>query len=388
MSEKSKLVNQKNRLVYFVFAFAALVLIFFMQSCTWMLPPAQVPPMADKDHDGIADKRDNCPNVYNPDQADSDRDVSSNMPAPDGFGDACDNCPRVPNSDADKDGVADSCPYVRESVAKVAGNLVKICFEYDGPVPAYLIKPDCFNTTITCKDKEGKILPPRYRIPPPYGIVIEKDGTPGGSVIYIPKAGSRKSYEVCVTCDLLDLYHPKVLASAKTLKCEATYANYIQDPDLNPATLKCDDPKGECIDIWTGAVTSDPFSVQYVKIHIKPDSDPSGINIKEGGVVSVAINGSGGFEVRAVDPESVLLGTKPRWEAGKRPTPIDGCPARKWWSRDWQPDGFQDLILLFETSCLRDTAGVTVDTTELTLIGNTVDRIPVMGRDKTVRVHK
>lgn len=45
-------------------------------------PPVKVPPPPpDRDHDGIPDFRDNCPDVYNPDQADSDHN---------GIGDACD----------------------------------------------------------------------------------------------------------------------------------------------------------------------------------------------------------------------------------------------------------------------------------------------------------
>ncbi len=44
-------------------------------------PPKVVPPPPDQDHDGIPDFRDNCPAVYNPDQADSDHN---------GIGDACD----------------------------------------------------------------------------------------------------------------------------------------------------------------------------------------------------------------------------------------------------------------------------------------------------------
>jgi hypothetical protein len=44
-------------------------------------PPKVVPPPPDKDHDGIPDFRDNCPAVYNPDQADADHN---------GMGDVCD----------------------------------------------------------------------------------------------------------------------------------------------------------------------------------------------------------------------------------------------------------------------------------------------------------
>jgi hypothetical protein len=57
----------------------------------------------DPDNDGIFDPADNCPTVYNPDQADSDND---------GFGNACDNCPAVCNPqqlDADVDTLGDLC---------------------------------------------------------------------------------------------------------------------------------------------------------------------------------------------------------------------------------------------------------------------------------------
>lgn len=58
---------------------------------------------ADSDSDGVVDRFDNCPTVYNPDQADSDSD---------GVGDACDNCRFTANADqldTDGNGVGDAC---------------------------------------------------------------------------------------------------------------------------------------------------------------------------------------------------------------------------------------------------------------------------------------
>jgi len=56
----------------------------------------------DSDGDGVG-RSDNCPDVANADQADTDGD---------GFGDACDNCPNLANedqADLDDDGVGDVC---------------------------------------------------------------------------------------------------------------------------------------------------------------------------------------------------------------------------------------------------------------------------------------
>jgi Ca2+-binding RTX toxin-like protein len=69
----------------------------------------------DTDGDGTVDPSDNCPEVDNPDQADSDTDglgdVCDEDPEGDGFG-AGDNCPAVDNAgqeDTDGDGMGDFC---------------------------------------------------------------------------------------------------------------------------------------------------------------------------------------------------------------------------------------------------------------------------------------
>ncbi|MBF0433511.1 MAG: thrombospondin type 3 repeat-containing protein [Fibrobacteria bacterium] len=74
----------------------------------------------DIDIDSIHDASDNCPNVYNPGQDDTDGD---------GVGNACDNCPGSANADqadSDGDGVGDICVYAdtvdNDSVPDVSDN--------------------------------------------------------------------------------------------------------------------------------------------------------------------------------------------------------------------------------------------------------------------------
>jgi len=85
----------------------------------------------DKDKDGILDKEDNCPKIFNPDQKDLDGDW---------VWDACDNCKNIDNpkqidkdknwvwdmcEDADKDGYIwyqDNCPYISNPDQKDSNN--------------------------------------------------------------------------------------------------------------------------------------------------------------------------------------------------------------------------------------------------------------------------
>jgi hypothetical protein len=77
-------------------------------SCGWPgcypTPVDFSPECADTDEDLVCDDEDNCPDLFNDDQADADGDS---------IGDACDSCPRDPFNDEDADGVCgdvDACP--------------------------------------------------------------------------------------------------------------------------------------------------------------------------------------------------------------------------------------------------------------------------------------
>ncbi len=73
----------------------------------------------DFDADGVPDSTDNCPTVFNPDQADADNDGVGDCCDPDApdqdnddVSNSCDNCPTVYNpsqADTDLDGIGDAC---------------------------------------------------------------------------------------------------------------------------------------------------------------------------------------------------------------------------------------------------------------------------------------
>jgi len=170
----------------------------------------------DTDGDGICDVFDNCPQVYNPDQADSNND---------GLGDACSGGPDTEYTlDPPK-------PVVYGSNDAM---LTTTFCNYTGQ-DIVTPRPDCIsNTTFTLTDSDGIIVLPIDRIRTAYAI-----NTPGPKSDVITIAN-----ETCIKldCPLSELFPPEadILIPGNYL-VKGTFSNYIQVPSQN---------------LWMGAIKS------------------------------------------------------------------------------------------------------------------------------------
>jgi hypothetical protein len=353
----------------------------------------------DTDNDGVADGCDNCPTVFNPSQEDRDRD---------GFGTACDYCPQQAGSDGDGDTWADRCgtEILAQTDSSVSGSILTTTTTWTGG-PAYWIPPDCDNTLIlccrdSCLDADGRlieenILPRNCIRQAPYQVNVTEDpatpgfGMPSGDLVPVVD-GTVVTNE----CDLLDLYNPAVLSQAS--ECTALYMNWTEDRDLDYETGECP-PDTICVDpndtggpVFIGASKADPAPVPIIAVtlDVKPGSDPSSFNINAGGVVPVAINGTENFDpdpATTVDTAILLLGADLKTGVG--------CLPVKDTYKDWNGDGNMDLVVHYDTTCLKDTADVNVNTTALFISGATygdpasgIDPVSIFGADLTVHVNE
>jgi Concanavalin A-like lectin/glucanases superfamily/Thrombospondin type 3 repeat len=330
---------------------------------------------ADADGDGIQDNVDNCPDRYNPDQADSDRD------GPDGVGDACDNCPLVSNPDQTFAGVGDglgaACRndyqegVVVDTAPKPPGGilLVTATFCNTSGEDITIIRGDCENTTfrVSPVNDPETVLADAHRHGPARGICTD--------CVTIPNGGC-----FTVTCNLAESYRPEVLTSgsARQYTVQATYHNWVQDPDFNPVTGAC--AHEPCFDLWIGSISSQPpFPVVTIEggpatrvtIDIQPRTFPNTINLGSQSTIPVAILSTNTFDATKVDVPTVQFGPN-----GARDVIGKGDITDV--NRDKRPD----LVLHFNT---QDT-GIVCGTTAASLIGRTPTGQVIDGLDSIVTI--
>lgn len=109
-------------------------------------------------------------------------------------------------------------------------------------------------------------------------------------------------------------------------------------------------------------------------VDIKPQSCPNPINIAANGTLPVAILGTSVFDVTTVDPSSVkLLGVSPlRYALEDVATPFTGTLVSATSCTSAGPDGFTDLVLLFDKQAVTAALGPITNgqVLILTLTGN------------------
>lgn len=98
-----------------------------------------------------------------------------------------------------------------------------------------------------------------------------------------------------------------------------------------------------------------------VAIDIKPQSCPNPLNVKDKGVLPVAILGTAGFDVTQIDPSSIMLeGVAPlRWDWEDVATPFEPFTGKVdcMDCNEEGPDGFMDLTLKFDAQEIIATLG-------------------------------
>jgi hypothetical protein len=122
-----------------------------------------------------------------------------------------------------------------------------------------------------------------------------------------------------------------------------------------------------------------------VPMDIKPGSCPNPLNIKEKGLLPVAILGTEGFDVSLIDPATVALeGVAPvRWAMEDVAAPYTGelSDCKSCWTHG--ADGYKDLTLKFDAQSIVEALGAVTDgdCLTLTLTGALTDGTPIKGMD-------
>jgi hypothetical protein len=222
------------------------------------------PPVQDEDLDGTDDSTDNCPEIVDSDQTNSDGDT---------LGDACDNCPLVTNpgqADSDNDGYGDACDEDDANPNETLAIPDPATPRRPGepfPVQATLLnptgetmltfRPDCVNTFFEvvpqgyygCSDDFSVACDPLASPDPCDGWGLGVCGTTRLNPTYRMKVYGvpddvielKEGESFTVYCDLSELYPPEELTSGSPILYEVTahYGNDIVDKNCLP------DPDGQ-----------------------------------------------------------------------------------------------------------------------------------------------
>ena len=147
--------------------------------------------------------------------------------------------------------------------------------------------------------------------------------------------------------------------------------------------------------IWTGALKiTDPNAPSpnqpFVDVDIKPQSCPNPLNVKNKGVIPVAVLGSAEFDISQIDAATVELEGVSSDGRTLTPedvaTPFEGelceCHTRA-------GDGFTDQVFMFDAQAIVAALGEVTNNEEreLTLTGSLLDGTPFQGSD-CVRIKK
>lgn len=134
-----------------------------------------------------------------------------------------------------------------------------------------------------------------------------------------------------------------------------------------------------------------------VSIDIKPESCPNPLNVMKKGVLSVAILGTGAFNVTEVDPATVRLGLEGeegvsplRWALEDVATPFDNGIEYCTDCHELGPDGYLDLALKFDAQEVVAALGDVEDREclVLTLTGFLFGGEDILGEDVIIIIEK
>lgn len=143
-------------------------------------------------------------------------------------------------------------------------------------------------------------------------------------------------------------------------------------------------PTGEGIASAMVAIVKAASTEQVVTIDIKPGSCPNPLNIREKGVLPVALLGSSKLDVTSIDVGSLTLAGVPPLHTAIED--VSAPPSNSNTCITYPADGFADLMLMFDVQEILRRFGILMDgdSVELTLTGKLKNGTPIVGKGTVI----